>query len=120
MVSGFDAEGAEAAASNAAARRFDSTACRAGTTVRLGAAALLFLGAAADFDVPLKTSDSQPAWPASTGSSNKPTAAADMAAWRRNHFLPDDSNRTFPEVIPFAPRDSMAAADADFNLFDAP
>jgi hypothetical protein len=94
-------------------------------TVRLGAATLFFatlffLGAAADFDVPLKTSDSQPAWPASTGSSNKVAAAAARAAWRRNHFLPDDSNRTFPEVIPFAPHGSMAAADADFNPFDAP
>src|SRR3978361_1811025 len=120
-VSGFDAEMAEAPAPSAAVRRFDSTAWRAGMTVRcLGTAALFFLGATADFDVPLKTSDSQPAWPASTGSSNKTAAAADIAAWRWNQFLPDDSNSTFPEVILFAPRGNMAAADADFNLFDAP
>ena len=74
-------------------------------------------------DDPLKTSDSQLAWPISIGNNNDAANAA--TAMRRQReapkpasadFFPDDRNRCFPELIRRTRRpDSMAAAPADFN-----
>jgi hypothetical protein len=57
------------------------------------------------FDGLLKTSDSQPAWPASIGRSTNAAIAAMMMLLRRrqtpkpdpSNFLPDDGNPGFPQ-----------------------
>jgi hypothetical protein len=116
-VSDFEAEDLEEEdleAEDFAARCLDEAA---------GFADAACFGGLLTLDEPLKTSDSQLAWPISIGNNNDAASAA--AATRRQRevakpasadFFPDDGNRCFPTLIRRMCRPaSMAAAPTNFN-----
>ena len=118
-VSDFAAEDLEAEALEAEDFEEDDLAARC-LDEAAGFADAACFGGLLSLDEPLKTSDSQLAWPISIGNNND--AASTAAATRRQRrpgsvdFFPDDGNRCFPTLIRRRRRPaSMAAAPADFN-----
>jgi hypothetical protein len=106
VATGFKAEGFKAAGLSAAGLPAWRLGDTAGLAKMAGFGEVTCFGDLACFDELLKTSDSQPASLASIGRSSNAAIAAMMVRRRGQtpkqdpaNFLPDDSNRYFPEVI---------------------